>query len=71
MPRNVLPRDLKRAYTRLIRAYKPEQHPEQFRRIREAYETALRYVEWYATRIESTEETATVEPVPDSASGGK
>lgn len=31
-------RDLRRAYARLIRQYKPEHHPEQFRRIREAYE---------------------------------
>ena len=33
-------RDLRRAYTRLIRIYKPEHFPEQFRRIREAYEAA-------------------------------
>jgi hypothetical protein len=41
----VLPADLRRAYTRLIRFYKPEQFPEQFRRIREAYETILRLIE--------------------------
>lgn len=39
------PRDLKRAYTRLIRTFKPEQFPEHFRRIREAYENVLRFVE--------------------------
>ena len=37
----VAPRELRRAYTRLIRRYKPEQHPEHFRRIREAYEDCL------------------------------
>jgi hypothetical protein len=42
---DVLPADLRRAYTRLIRFYKPEQFPEQFRRIREAYETVLRLTE--------------------------
>jgi hypothetical protein len=42
----VAARDLKRAYTRLIRIYKPEQHPDEFQRIREAYETILRHVEW-------------------------
>jgi hypothetical protein len=31
-------RDLRRAYTRLIRIYKPEQYPEQFRLIRAAYD---------------------------------
>jgi hypothetical protein len=39
------PRDLRRAYTRLIRTYKPEQFPEHFRRIREAYETVLHHAE--------------------------
>lgn len=41
----VAPRDLKRAYTRLIRVYKPEHHPEAFGRLREAYETLQRIVE--------------------------
>lgn len=36
-------RELRRAYHRLIRLYKPEQAPEQFRRIREAYEAVLPY----------------------------
>src|SRR5438309_11363612 len=36
-------RELRRAYTRLIRVFKPEQFPEQFRRIREAYEFADRF----------------------------
>lgn len=31
-------RDLKRSYSRLIRVYKPERHPEEFQRIRAAYE---------------------------------
>jgi hypothetical protein len=43
--RSAGPRDLRRAYTRLIRTYKPEQFPEHFRRIREAYEAALRHAE--------------------------
>jgi hypothetical protein len=42
----VAPRDLKRAYTRLIRSYKPEQFPDHFRRLREAYEMVLRHVEF-------------------------
>src|SRR5262245_66347645 len=39
--------ELKRAYTRLIRRFKPEHFPEQFRRIREAYETALEHANWF------------------------
>ena len=31
-------KDLKRAYNRLIRRFKPETHPEEFQRIRAAYE---------------------------------
>lgn len=45
-------RDLRRAYARLIRIYKPEQFPEHFRRIREAYETVRRYAQ-YMTAIEA------------------
>src|SRR5688500_12033029 len=39
--------DVKRAYTRLIRRFKPEHHPEQFRRVREAYEHALEMLKWH------------------------
>lgn len=45
VPRNVAPLELKRAYTRLIRAYKPEHAPEEFRRIRQAYEAARQIIE--------------------------
>jgi hypothetical protein len=40
----VSPRELRRAYLNLIRRYKPEHAPEQFRRIREAYEVAERFI---------------------------
>lgn len=39
-------RDLKRAYARLIKRYKPEHAPEQFRRLRAAYEQLDRQLEW-------------------------
>jgi hypothetical protein len=45
----VNPRDLRRIYTRLIRKFKPEQFPEHFRRIREAYEIVLRQAEFFQT----------------------
>src|SRR5436190_2155722 len=31
-------REIKKAYFRLVRQYSPESHPEEFKRIREAYE---------------------------------
>lgn len=40
---------LKRAYQRLIKIYRPEQYPEEFRRIREAYDTAQSISQWMAT----------------------
>jgi|GEM_PF-1591427 len=39
-------RAIKKAYTRLIRQFKPEQAPDHFRRIRDAYERAKRWLQW-------------------------
>ncbi len=39
-------RDLKRAYSKLIRRFKPEHAPEQFRRLREAFEELDQQFEW-------------------------
>ncbi len=47
VPRNVTELDLKRAYTKLIRKYKPEHAPDEFRKIREAYEAAIEMSRWY------------------------
>jgi hypothetical protein len=44
--RDIDPRELRRAYTRLIRVYKPEHFPEEFRRIRDAYEMLRNYAEY-------------------------
>lgn len=43
----IAPRELRKVYTGLIRTYKPEQFPEQFRRIRAAYEFVLRHLELF------------------------
>jgi hypothetical protein len=40
-------RTVRRAYTRLIRRYKPEHHPQHFQKIRDAYEVALRIADYY------------------------
>jgi hypothetical protein len=58
--RGVPPKDLKRVYIRLIKAWKPEHHPEHFRRIREAYEAVLRHVEFFSRfEIQIVPETPT------------
>jgi hypothetical protein len=49
VPPSVGERDLRRAYVRLIRIFKPEQFPEHFRRIREAYEAARHYRQFCAS----------------------
>jgi len=41
--RGAAPAEVRKAYTRLIRQFKPEQHPEHFRRIRDAYEAITRF----------------------------
>lgn len=38
--------ELRKAYVRLIRAYKPEFHPQEFQRIRQAYDSATSYLSW-------------------------
>jgi hypothetical protein len=56
---------LKRAYLALVKRYKPEQHPEAFRKIREAYEQCRMWIGWRDMPfvISSNEATATdVEP---------
>jgi hypothetical protein len=64
----VNPRDLRRIYTRLIRKYKPEQFPEHFRRIREAYEIVLRQAEFFQTiRGATAEESDKADAASDEA----
>ncbi len=67
---SVTPKDLKRTYTKLIRVYKPELRPEEFRRIREAYEQVLRHVEWISQlgiRIETDGDEQEPASSPDQA----
>jgi hypothetical protein len=65
---DVTPRELRRAYNRLIRIYKPEQHSEAFRRVREAYEGLLRYAEWFGSPAEpSVSPDSQSQPLPSSA----
>ena len=52
----VSPRDLRKAYTNLIRIFKPEHHPDEFRKIREAFETLQRYAAFYVAPSEPNPE---------------
>jgi hypothetical protein len=45
--RRVSARDLRKAYHRLIRTYKPEHSPEEFKRIRDAYDSTLRLAQHF------------------------
>ena len=55
---NVERRELRRAYARLIRVYKPEHFPEQFRRIRDAYEKLDGFLQYSAYFENQNEEEA-------------
>lgn len=39
-------KDVRRAYSRLIKRFRPEHFPEQFRRLREAYERVVESLQW-------------------------
>jgi hypothetical protein len=51
--------DIKRAYNRLLRRFKPERFPDQFQKLRECYEDCLTQSPWYRHEAdESTESEA-------------
>ena len=64
VPSGVGSRELKRAYHRLIRIYKPEQSPEEFRRIRAAFESLQRYAELFDSPDEPVAIPAEQLPLP-------
>lgn len=59
-------KELRRAYSKLIRRFKPEQHPEHFRRIRDAYEFIERSVK-FAEAQQPPDELPP--PTPENADG--
>lgn len=50
--------DVRRAYAALIKQYRPDSHPEEFARIREAYETALPAARHREAQLEAQQEAA-------------
>lgn len=61
-------RTIKRSYARQLKNCRPDDDPEGFQRLREAYEEALRYARWHADNEEDEEETAVAEPAYDNLS---
>lgn len=59
--------EVRRAYTRLVRKYRPDDHPHEFQQIRSAYELVMRWVEArsrsQAPDVESEREEAVDRPV--------
>ena len=61
------PRELRKAYTGLIRVFKPEHRPDHFRRIREAFEYVQRYAVYFQPEPTADDEAAAPEPTPAPA----
>src|SRR5271165_1058383 len=64
------PDDARRAYTRLIRHFKPEQYPEQFRLIREAYDAVKRQAQFFGGFNPETADAAGESGNGDAAASG-
>jgi hypothetical protein len=59
-------RELRKKYNSLIRRFKPEQYPEQFRRIREAYDQVLLQEQWRRFDPPPESSPPIEPPLPDS-----
>jgi hypothetical protein len=62
-------RSIKRAYARLLKVHRPDENPDEFQRLRQAYEATLAEAQW---RAQADEEVSYVsldvgEPTPDSS----
>ena len=60
----VTARELRKAYLHLIRSYKPEHAPEEFKRIRDAYELALPFAQEPDSRLDRPGTEAENDPDP-------
>lgn len=58
-------KEIKQAYARLIKQFRPDSHPIEFGKIREAYEFALKQLAWHAENIQR-ESIELEKPVLDS-----
>ncbi|MBL4637721.1 MAG: J domain-containing protein [Kofleriaceae bacterium] len=69
---SVSARDVKRAYVRLIKRYRPETHPEEFQKLHAAYEQASQAIKaGYAETLWGQTETSTPESPEESVDSEK
>lgn len=63
-------RSIKRAYARLLKIHRPDENPDEFQRLREAYETSLAEARWRAQVDEEVVDVplATSAPSPECSS---
>ena len=54
-------RSIKRAYARLLKRHRPDEDPDAFQRLREAYEASLEEARWRA-QLDEDEDEAYIEP---------
>lgn len=57
-------RSIKRAYARLLKTHRPDEKPDEFQRLREAYEAALAEAQWNAKAVGETTYVALAENTP-------
>jgi hypothetical protein len=55
---------IRRAYTRLIRRFKPEHHPAEFARIRDAYDACRQRTFWFRPSVSDDVSVPASDPVP-------
>ncbi|MHC8396884.1 J domain-containing protein [Pseudomonas sp. LB3P93] len=61
LPEDADARTIKRSYARLLKTFRPDEDPEGFQRLREAYEQALDVAQWRAEYAAEELEVATAE----------
>ncbi|MHC8346072.1 J domain-containing protein [Pseudomonas sp. RT6P73] len=63
LPEDADARTVKRSYARLLKTFRPDEDPEGFQRLREAYEEALGVAQWRAEYAAEELEVATAEVI--------
>jgi len=53
---------IKKAYACLIKQFKPDEHPEKFQEIQEAYQYALQTLKWNKQEAENYQEILKILP---------
>lgn len=66
-PGDATEKDVKRAYARRLKKCRPDQDPEGFRLLHEAYQTALGELEWRSQSIPFPESSPRMDPAPHGA----